>query len=122
MPAAQTSELTQPDPQRTFIRLSRRREAGIAPAPSRHGDVLGVTRWALRARSRLFQESHVQGRWLDPETTEPHWQPAVRRAIAAYRRDKRELLFAAFAEVHERRARSKQVSCGEVADRWCRRQ
>jgi len=39
---------------------------------------------------------------LSPETTEPQWQPAVRRAIEAYRRDKRELLFAAFAEVRER--------------------
>jgi len=65
-------------------------------------DVLGDTRAAVQARSRLFEESHAQGRWIDPQTTEPQWQPAVRRAIEAYRRDKRELLFAAYAEVRER--------------------
>lgn len=65
-------------------------------------DALGDTRAAVQARSRLFAESHAQGRWISPETTEPQWQPAVRRAIDAYRRDKRELLFAAFAEVRER--------------------
>jgi len=65
-------------------------------------DVLGDTHAAVRARSRLFVEANAQGRWLSPETTEPQWQPAVRRAIEAYRRDKRELLFAAFAEVRER--------------------
>jgi aspartate beta-hydroxylase len=65
-------------------------------------DVLGDTHAALRARNRLFIESNAQGRWITPETTEPQWQPAVRRAIEVYRRDKRELLFAAVAEVRER--------------------
>jgi tetratricopeptide (TPR) repeat protein len=65
-------------------------------------DVLGDTHAAVRARSRLFVESHAQGRWLSPETTEPQWHHAVRRAIDAYRRDKRELLFSAFADVRER--------------------
>jgi len=65
-------------------------------------DVLGDTHAAVRARSRLFVEANAQGRWLSPETTEPQWQHAVRRAIEAYRRDKRERLFAAFAEVRER--------------------
>jgi aspartate beta-hydroxylase len=65
-------------------------------------EALGDTPASVRARSRLFVESNAQGRWLDPGTTEPQWQPAVRRAIDAYRRDKRELLFAAFAEVRER--------------------
>jgi aspartate beta-hydroxylase len=65
-------------------------------------DVLGDAHAALRARNRLFAEANAQGRWISPETTEPQWQPAVRRAIEAYRRDKRERLFAAFAEVRER--------------------
>lgn len=65
-------------------------------------DVLGDTHAALRARTRLFAEANAQGRWLNPETTESQWQPAVRRSIEAYRRDKREHLFAAFAEVRER--------------------
>jgi aspartate beta-hydroxylase len=65
-------------------------------------DVLGDAHAALRARNRLFVEANAQGRWTSPETTEPKWQPAVRRNIEAYRRDKRERLFAAFAEVRER--------------------
>lgn len=65
-------------------------------------DVLGDTRAALRARNHLFAESDAQGRWISPETTEPQWQPAVRRSIEAYRRDKREWLFAAVAEVRQR--------------------
>lgn len=65
-------------------------------------DVLGDTHAALRARNRLFVEANAQGRWISPETTEPQWQHAVRRGIEAYRRDKRERLFAAFAEVRER--------------------
>ena len=65
-------------------------------------DVLGDTHAALRARNRLFVEANAQGRWISPETTEPQWRPAVRRNIEAYRRDKRERLFAAFAEVRER--------------------
>jgi hypothetical protein len=65
-------------------------------------DVLGDTHAAVRARSRLFVEANAQGRWISPETTEPQWHHPVRRAIEAYRRDKRERLFAAFAEVRER--------------------
>jgi len=65
-------------------------------------DVQGDNHGALRARNRLFVEANAQGRWISPETTEPQWQPAVRRNIEAYRRDKRERLFAAFAEVRER--------------------
>ena len=65
-------------------------------------DVLGDAHAALRARNRLFVEANAQGRWISPETTEPQWQRAVRRNIDAYRRDKRERLFAAYAEVRER--------------------
>ncbi|MGA0609663.1 aspartyl/asparaginyl beta-hydroxylase domain-containing protein [Caldimonas sp. KR1-144] len=65
-------------------------------------DVLGDAHAALRARTRLFAEANAQGRWTSHETTEPQWQQAVRRNIEAYRRDKRERLFAAFAEVRER--------------------
>ena len=65
-------------------------------------DVLGDTHSALRARHRLIVESNAAGRWLSPETIEPEWRQAVLRASEAYRRDKRERLFAAFAEVRER--------------------
>ena len=65
-------------------------------------DVLGDTHAALRARNRLFVDANAQGRWTSPETTEPQWQRAVHRSIEAYRRDKRERLFAAFADVRER--------------------
>lgn len=65
-------------------------------------DVLGDTQAALRARTHLFAEANAQGRWTSPQTTEPQWHNAVRRNIEAYRRDKREHLFAAFAEVRER--------------------
>lgn len=65
-------------------------------------DVLGDTHAALRARNRLFVEANAQGRWISPETTEPAWRQAVHRNIEAYRRDKRERLFEAFAEVRER--------------------
>ena len=64
--------------------------------------VLGDTLASLRARTRLFAEANTQGRWISPETTEPHWQQPVHRAVEAYRRDKRERLFAAYAEVRER--------------------
>lgn len=65
-------------------------------------DLLGDTHAALRARNRLFVEANAQGRWTSQETTEPQWQPAVHHSIKAYRRDKRERLFAAFADVRER--------------------
>ena len=65
-------------------------------------DQLGDTHAALRARYRLVVEAHAQGRWVSAETIEDEWNEAVLHAFEAYRRDKRERLFAAFAEVRER--------------------
>jgi aspartate beta-hydroxylase len=65
-------------------------------------DVLGDTHSALRARHRAIAEAKAQGRWLGPETIEPELEQAVHRGIEAYWRDKRERLYAAFAEVRER--------------------
>src|SRR4030095_14498623 len=65
-------------------------------------EVLGDTHSALRARHRAIAEAKTQGRWLGPETIEPELQQSVHRGIEAYWRDKRERLYAAFAEVRER--------------------
>jgi len=65
-------------------------------------DVLGDTPSALRARHRMIVEANAQGRWLSPEKIEPEWRHAVHRGVEAYRRDKRERLFAAFAAARER--------------------
>ena len=65
-------------------------------------DMLGDTHAALRARYRVIVEAKAQGRWLTPETIEPEWRPAVHRGLEAYRRDKRERLFAVYSEVRER--------------------
>ena len=65
-------------------------------------DRLGDTHAALRARYRVIVEAKAQGRWLTAETIEPAWQQAVHRGLEAYRRDKRERLFAVYSEVRER--------------------
>lgn len=65
-------------------------------------DELGDGAAALRARYQGVTRAHKAGRWLGPETTEPHLVDIVKHHVGTLRETRREVLQACLAQVRQR--------------------
>lgn len=83
-------------------------EAVVHAEPSNHvgwlmlGDTceqLGDRAGSVRARYRALTGAQRTGRWLNPQTTEPALNDTVIRAVRRYAADRREHLFAVWADL-----------------------
>lgn len=70
----------------------------LADACAASGDEMA----ALRARYQGVTRAHKAGRWLGPETTEPHLVDLVKHHVAHLRQARRDVLHAAIAPVRRR--------------------